>query len=266
MKGSLWQHPFVDVFKYAGISEWRQCHKEGDVTETIDKIISKKVYKLQGSVSASNYIQIPKAKSDLKSLGLNGKYIYIQLRVSPGKLFSLHLDLILTNTRTNLEEPLKLSLSNLFKESKMQNSLQIACRAGGKWTVLCVDLRALLAEFFAERMAFKELKMVTLCANMHVKGVYTSDILYNPKTMPKEMGLKVLKIEEWSSSYDWMHVPEAFGNENYEKEVEIKEVLKEERKKPMKVYVKNEYRDKTSGKKGKNPEKKNRTQANRSNS
>lgn len=256
MKGSLWQHPFVDVFKYAGISEWRQCHKEGDVTETIDKIISKKVYKLQGSVSASNYIQIPKAKSDLKSLGLNGKYIYIQLRVSPGKLFSLHLDLILTNTRTNLEEPLKLSLSNLFKESKMQNSLQIACRAGGKWTVLCVDLRALLAEFFAERMVFKELKMVTLCANMHVKGVYTSDILYNPKTLPKEMGLKVMKIEEWSSSYDWMHVPEAFGNENYEKEVESKEVAKEERKKPAKVYVKNEYRDKTLGKKGKNSEKK----------
>ena len=133
MKGvQLWQHPFVDVFKYAGISEWRQCQKEGDVSEIIDKIIGKKVYRLQGSVSASNYIQFPKSKSEMKSLSLNGKYIYIELRVSPGKLFSIHLDLILTNTRTKNDEPLKISLSNLFKENKLQNSLQVTCKAGVK--------------------------------------------------------------------------------------------------------------------------------------
>ena len=253
MKGAqLWQHPFVDVFKYAGITEWRQCQKEGDVTETIDKIICKKVYKLQGSVSASNYIQIPKSKSEMKSLGLNGKFIYIELRVSPGKLFSLHLDLVITNTRTNIEEPLKISLSNLFKESKMQNSLQIACKSGGKWSVICIDLRSVLSEYFGEKVVFKELKMVTLCANMHAKGVYTSDILYNPKTLPKEMNLKAIKIEEWSNTYDWLHIPETFGNENWQEaedlknppKIEEKKVRRGQTTKDRKISVKNEQTDK----------------------
>ena len=133
MKGvQVWQHPFVDIFKYCGISEWRQCQKEGDVSESIDKTIGKKIFKLQGSVSASNYIQIPKSKGEMKSLSLNGKYIYSIFKVPAGKLFSLHLDLIVVNSRTNLEEPLKISLSNLFKESKLQNSLQISCKSSAK--------------------------------------------------------------------------------------------------------------------------------------
>ena len=45
-------------------------------------------------------------------------------------------------------------------------------------------------------MAYKEIKIITLCANIDVKGVYTSDILYTPKTLPKEMILKAAKLEE----------------------------------------------------------------------
>lgn len=244
--GQLWQHPFVDVFKYVSISEWRQCAKEGDVTELIDKNIGKKVFKLQGSVSASNYIQIPKSKGEMKSLALNGKFIYMLIRVPPGKLFSIHFDLLVCNTRTNNEEPLKISLSNLFKENKLQNSVQISCKLSTKWTIVCLDIKNVISEYFGEKIVMKETKMITICANLIVRGVYTSDILYNPKTLPKEMALKAVKIEEWHRENDWIHFPEAFGNENMEgvraenqspvKTEEIKEKVQNVRKK----YVKEE--------------------------
>ena len=222
MKGvQLWQHPYVDVFKYTAIQEWRQCSKEGDVSELIDKTLGKKVFKLQGSVSASNYIQIPRPKAELKSLSLNGKYVYVIIQVPPGKLFSLHLDLIAVNTRTNLEENLKITLSNLFKENKLQNSLQVSCKIAGKWSVICVDLKNLIIEYFADRLVHKELRSINLCANMTVRGVYTSDIMYSPKTMPKEIALKSPKIEDWSKFYDWLFIPEKFADENWERAEEI---------------------------------------------
>lgn len=253
MKGvQLWQHPYVDVFKYVSLSEWRQGVKEGDVSEIIDKTLGKKVFKLQGSVSASNYIQIPRPKSELKTLALNGKYIYLTLQVPPGKLFSLHLDLIVTNTRTNLEEPLKVSFSNLFKENKLQNSLQVSCKIAGKWSVICIDLKNLLSEYFADKVIHKELKSINLCANMSVRGVYTSDILYSPKTMPKEIALKSAKIEDWSKFYDWVFLPERFGDENIEKVEEIQTKVRSASASKAKVYKKAEYVDKGKGKTGDN--------------
>ena len=42
-----------------------------------------------------------------------------------------------------------------------------------------------------------------LCAKMFVRGVYTSDNLYNPKTLPKEMGFRLGKTEVFEQSYNW---------------------------------------------------------------
>ena len=133
MKAELWQHPFVDVFKLVNLNEWRVGQKEGDVTECLDRITGKRVYRIAGSISAANYIQIPRNKSQLKTLGLTGQYIYLQILEVPEKLFSLHLEFLLTNSKTKSDEPLRVSLSNLFKETKLTNSgLQISCHLGEK--------------------------------------------------------------------------------------------------------------------------------------
>ena len=42
-----------------------------------------------------------------------------------------------------------------------------------------------------------------------VKGVYTSDNMYHPDSLPKGMELKVTgKDKTWSTEYAWMCVPE----------------------------------------------------------
>ena len=90
----LYQHPFVDVFHKFKLFEDKQVTKEGDVTQTIDKKLGKKIYKIQGSTSASNYIMTPCKTAKYKSLGLTGKYNYLMIKTQVGKLFSTHLDFI----------------------------------------------------------------------------------------------------------------------------------------------------------------------------
>ena len=76
---SIYQHPFVDVFKLTKLADWVTCHKEGDVHGDVwDQKLAKNFYRIQGSSSSSNYIQIPATKFlPKKSLGLTGKFIYL---------------------------------------------------------------------------------------------------------------------------------------------------------------------------------------------
>ena len=59
MVKSVWQHPFVDVFKHFKIlpaSDWKQNKRHGDVTEAFAREIGRKVMVMSGTISANNYI------------------------------------------------------------------------------------------------------------------------------------------------------------------------------------------------------------------
>lgn len=49
------------------------------------------MYRIRGTISASNYIQLPKTSS--QSLGLTGRYLYLLFRPLSTKHFVIHLDL-----------------------------------------------------------------------------------------------------------------------------------------------------------------------------
>jgi WD40 repeat protein len=203
LRNQLWQHPFVDVFKYVNIQDWRLAHKEGEVSEALDPISKRKVVKLAGSISAANYVQMPKTGSAMKTLGLTGKFMYVLFQVQPGKLFSMHFDFALATPRAT--RLFRLSVSNLYKANKLSSTLQLSCPTSHKWTVLVVSLPEVIRQWASEASSH-QLKSVTLCACMIVRGVFASDILYSVKTLPKEMQLRV-KEGEWSDSYDWIMLP-----------------------------------------------------------
>lgn len=105
-----------------------------------DKTLKCTVYRVRGSVSASNYIQLPKTST--QSLGLNGRYLYVLFRPLPAKHFVIHLDVStevptweaeaargLPRTPAAASTPhvhavpqdsqvIRVSFSNLFKEFK----------------------------------------------------------------------------------------------------------------------------------------------------
>ena len=200
------------------------------------------VYRISGAILSSNYIQIPKAAS--QSLGLSGRFLYLLFRPLPTKYFSIHLELA---TQTGLA--VRVSLSNVFKEFKCTSTwLQFPfsfldsgaekenVRGGGggggggrekpggprfsqthRWTLLILDLRAMLTDHLNTKFAY--IKNIKLCANLKVKGVFTSDTEYSPfadssaqqsggvQPLPREMSFPLGKSETFSEVYDFMRFP-----------------------------------------------------------
>ncbi|XP_071975857.1 WD repeat-containing protein 90 isoform X2 [Engystomops pustulosus] len=237
----VWQHPYVNIFKLVQLEEWKRASREGDVTALMERGLKCTVYKIRGSVPAGNYIQIPKTSS--QSLGLSGRHLYLLLRPLPGKHFVVHVDVGAEDGRT-----IRISFSNLFKEFKSSATwlqFPFVCGAvkgsvydstaqsarhglvgpapsGSRWTCLMLDLRSVLSVYLNRR--YSHVRSVKLCANLMVKNLVTSDLVFNPEVtysaarqtktlpdgvapMPREFSFPVPKGEKWQDLYDYIRFP-----------------------------------------------------------
>ncbi|ELR62902.1 WD repeat-containing protein 90, partial [Bos mutus] len=222
-----WQQPFLNVFRHFKVDEWKRSTKEGDVAAVTDKTLKCTVYRVRGSVSASNYIQLPKTST--QSLGLTGRYLYVLFRPLPTKHFVIHLDV-----STEDSQVIRVSFSNLFKEFKSTATwlqFPFICEAGtpregvaspgARWTCLQLDLHDILLVYL--HRCYSHLKGVRLCASMLVRNLYTSDLCFNPAVtvaearraklpvtpMPREMAFPVPKGESWHDRYVHIRPPAA---------------------------------------------------------
>uniref|UniRef100_A0A8B9Q1W1 WD repeat-containing protein 90 n=1 Tax=Apteryx owenii TaxID=8824 RepID=A0A8B9Q1W1_APTOW len=223
---AVWQNPYLNVFKHFKVEEWKRSTKEGDVTTFMDKTLKGTVYRIRGSIPASNYIQLPKTST--QSLGLVGRYLYLLFRPMPNKYFVVHLDVTAEDNQV-----VRISFSNLFKEFKSTATwLQFpfisqprlpnlvgAAPANVRWTCLMLDLHYILSMYLNRR--YSHLKSVKLCSNLLVKNLCTSDLLFDPgvtfsearqanlachgmSPMPREMAFPVPKGEKWHDRYDYI--------------------------------------------------------------
>ncbi|NXC38275.1 WDR90 protein, partial [Penelope pileata] len=261
---AAWQSPYLNVFKHFRVEEWKRSAKEGDVTAVMvmgtpglspsrggwqdpchpvlcfpqDKTLKGTVYRIRGSIPASNYLQLPRAGS--QSLGLRGRYLYLLFRPLPRKHFVVHLDLA-----TEDSQVVRVSFSNLFKEFKSTATwlqFPFLCRAARgslhegtaraskrdlvgaapadvRWTCLVLDLHCILSVFLSRQ--FSHLKGIRLCSNLLVRNICTSDLLFDPGVtlsnaqraspgaapMPRDMAFPVPKGEKWHNLYDYIRFP-----------------------------------------------------------
>uniref|UniRef100_A0A8C7HMN6 WD repeat-containing protein 90 n=1 Tax=Oncorhynchus kisutch TaxID=8019 RepID=A0A8C7HMN6_ONCKI len=202
---TVWQHPYVNIFKHMRVEEWKKTSREGDVTTYMDKTLMCSVFRIRGSIPASNYILLPKTST--QSLGLTGRYLYLLFRPSPAKHFVVHMDIAAEEGQV-----IRVSFSNLFKEFKSTATwLQFPFLCGAakgsqitivlrcslimtkffywpgllgpapstvRWTCLMMDLQYILSVYLNRRHS--HLKTVKLCANMSVKNMFTSDLVLDP--------------------------------------------------------------------------------------
>ena len=168
---------------------------------------------IQGSISANNFITLPHPNCLLKSLNLTGRFIYLEVKsFNAGTPFSLHFDYGLAERSHSL----RLSVSNLFKNFNASNGfvLQVPLELRSeRWTVVCLDL----VEIFKKSNMFPQsykiegafsLKAINLCANIQVRGIYTSDNVYDYITMPSDMKFKFgFDINRWEEFFDWLSLP-----------------------------------------------------------
>uniref|UniRef100_A0A8B9L481 WD repeat domain 90 n=1 Tax=Astyanax mexicanus TaxID=7994 RepID=A0A8B9L481_ASTMX len=214
MSSKAWQHPYVNVFKHLKLEEWRKASKEGDVTTYMDKTLKCSVFRIRGSIPASNYILLPRTSS--QSLGLTGRYLYLLFRPSPSKHFVVHVDIA-----SEEGQVIRVSFSNLFKEFKSTATwLQFPFLCGAasglvgpapasvRWTCLMMDMRYVLSVYLNK--THSHLKSIKLCSNMTVKNLMTSDLLLDPEgtaPMPREMCFPVPKGSSWHQLYDYIRFP-----------------------------------------------------------
>ncbi|EDV28238.1 uncharacterized protein TRIADDRAFT_20616 [Trichoplax adhaerens] len=222
----VWQQPYVNVFKHFDVFNLKRASKEGDALVTMDKTLRSSVFKIIGSIPASNYLQIPKTSS--QSLGLIGRYLYLLFRPIPSKYFVVHMDVA-----TDDGLIVRISFSNLFREFKSTSTwLQFpfivkpandqpdTAPSATRWTVLLLDMSYVLSAYLNYKYAY--LKSIRLCANMYVKGIFTSDMEYEPGTfstsrrktavagiepLPREMTFPIAKGRDWYDVYDCIKFP-----------------------------------------------------------
>ena len=247
----VWQLPYVNLFKFYKIDQqdWSKACKSGDVSTAMDKTVKSTVFRINGSVSAKNYIMFPKKNN--QDLGLYGRYLYLQFKPVPAKFFVFHIEVV---TKDDLV--VRISVSNLFKclkctstwiqfpyrypiaqsESSVDLATSRNCKTsstekdvnlGGpspqnsRWTFLSVNLQEMLKVYTNNQ--FSHIKAIQLCANMHVRNVFTSDSDYDPEIsfqdakkmnalhkltpIPREMALPVAKGENWNELYCHSRLP-----------------------------------------------------------
>lgn len=73
-----------------------------------DREIGRVVVKLTGSVPTANSLRLPRRRED--SLDAPGRFLYLQLKLEPGKLYAIHADL-----QTADRWPHRVSVSNLHE-------------------------------------------------------------------------------------------------------------------------------------------------------
>uniref|UniRef100_H2ZR22 CFA20 domain-containing protein n=1 Tax=Ciona savignyi TaxID=51511 RepID=H2ZR22_CIOSA len=203
---TVWQHPYVNIFKQFKVESWKKSSKEGDVTSVMDKHLKCTVFKIQGSIPAGNYIQLPRTTT--QSLGLTGRFLYFMFKPLPSKYFVIHVDTVSEDGLV-----VRVSFSNLFKFKSTSTWLQFpfACQpAKGmkknnnptdsvehrtalgaktnfmgpaphaqKWTVLVLDMHYILSMYINRK--FSHIKNLRICANILIKNCFTSDISYDPR-------------------------------------------------------------------------------------
>jgi len=111
---------------------------------------------------------------------------------------------------------IRISGSNLYKTISTQNGfvLQLPLNLDyNRWTVVVFDLYQLLtdsgllpATYIVE--GSYQIKSMTLCAASSVRGVFTSDNLYDFVTLPPDMRFKFsFEIQKWPEQFAWLELP-----------------------------------------------------------
>jgi WD repeat-containing protein 90 len=112
----------------------------------------------------------------------------------------------------------RLSVSNLFKSFNSSSGFVIQVPLDlrlERWTVVVLDIVELMyrSQLFPTSYSLEgahSLKSMTLCSNVQIRGVYTSDNEYDFVTLPSDLRFKFpfdnsnqQLTQKWPEYFDW---------------------------------------------------------------
>ena len=159
----------------------------GEVKDVMDKAIGRPCMRIEGQVSANNYIEF-------KGLNLTGKFVHIQMQ-QLNRIATLHLELITSN-----DKALRISLSTIYSDLQPRNlgaSIRIPMPLYDGWMVLVLDIDEIIKKYCGNNVIssssvavrLKSIRSIQLCSNLLVRDVVTSDKILSAY-VPKELAIK----------------------------------------------------------------------------
>lgn len=141
-----------------------------------------------------------------------------------GLPFSYHIDLAMAERSHGV----RISISNLFKNFNTSNGFvaQVPLELKNNcWTVLVIDLYEILKQSSILPSTYLiegsyQVRSINVCANTHLRGIFTSDNLYDFVTLPADMRFKfAFDLTKWPEYFDWQLLPQDWktrkrGDEN----------------------------------------------------
>jgi hypothetical protein len=120
----------------------------------------------------------------------------------------------------------RISVSNLFKNFNQSSGFVIQVPLdlhADRWTVVCLDISELLARSHIFPGSYNlegahSMKGMTLCSNIQIRGVYTSDNEYDFVTLPSDLRFKFpfdapSTQQKWLEYFDWQSIPGDWGQD-----------------------------------------------------
>lgn len=155
---------------------------------------------------------------------LSGRYLYIALQEIKAKEFFVHVDLVMQDCNK-----LVLSLSNTYKRLALENKkIKLPVKElGNKWAVVSLDVHEVcerLKSFpkvnISNQRPVTEIVGIKVCANVSIKGVYSSNHRYTVEDLPNQIGFLNKKHNEWRKLYDYVILPEPKDEELIDSQVQ----------------------------------------------
>ena len=207
--------PVVNVFKACGAN----VTTSGEVTETFDNTLGRKVLTVHGDVPAAHHVKLPKAGKP--GLGLGGNFVYFQLKLAPGKFFSASVDVVCVDrsqrglSRSNASTAYQvgrkivtLKASNLYTSSKKKDAIagdiatvaHLAPEHAG-WYCVRLDVNASLRRVAGvdteatdetdssspSPLVFESVRGFQIGGRVSIRNVFVTNKPYDEESCPDEM-------------------------------------------------------------------------------
>lgn len=115
----------------------------------------------------------------------------------------------------------RISISNLFKNFNTSNGFvaQVPLELRNNcWSVVVIDIYEILKQSDILPSTYLiegsyAARSITVCANTHLRGIFTSDNLYDFVTLPADMRFKfAFDLASWPDYFHWQNLPHDWGS------------------------------------------------------
>lgn len=157
---------------------------------------------VEGNISTNNFIVFSTAEHP--QIAFSPRFLYLQAYTPAGKSFCLQISFTLST------KPYRTIYSSLYRVPKRHSDSLLHMPLPllpGKWNLAVLDLYSLAPHFGLQPQELKltfRLTALEVRAHSRLRGIFHSDRLYSPDSLPKELALPLHHNLDFFQKYHYL--------------------------------------------------------------